>query len=382
MSRFRRFLFVELCAATVVCACLAVAFGKERGGRDEPVSQRLGDDLFMTGSELQMAGETAGDAILAGRKITTSGSIQGDNVVAGGELTLQAPTGGDLYAAGGKVRLDAEVSGNARMAGGQVHVGREGIIQGGASIAGGDIVIDGRVGRYLQVAGGDIRINGRIDGDVRVTGGELSVGPEAVIEGALSFRGSESPDVASGAQIKGGMRYIEKEGDAKDTIKRIVGGAAIVWLLGWVIVGCLLLALWPRVTRAVSETEARRPLLALLIGFLVLVCVPVAVVLLAITLIGIPLALLLMALYFVVLPLGYLASIMTIGDALLARLRKGGAVLTRHRIAALIGAAVLVFLATLIPILGPIVAVLVVVIGVGSVVLLAVSRHRAGAAVA
>jgi hypothetical protein len=116
--------------------------------------------------------------------------------------------------------------------------------------------------------------------------------------------------------------------------------------------------------------------MALLVGFVVLACAPIAVLLLMITVIGIPLALLAVCLYAALVPLGYLASAATIGEWLLSRMRQGAEIVTRQRIPMLIGVLVLLFVLTRVPWLGGIVKALAVLVGVGGLTMAAAARHR------
>ncbi len=175
------------------------------------------------------------------------------------------------------------------------------------------------------------------------------------------------------------MHYVERKqwGHGVHTgLPRGFGAGSWLWLIGWIVAGSVLLALWPGFTRTVTDTSLRRPELALLIGFVVLVCAPIAILLLMLTVIGIPLALLGICLYLALLPLGYLASAASIGEWLLSRMRQGAEIVLRQRILMLIGVLVLLFVLTRVPWLGGLVKGLVVVVGVGSLVMAAAARHR------
>ncbi|MGH8430018.1 MAG: hypothetical protein ACREUF_06415 [Solimonas sp.] len=74
----------------------------------EAVSRQLGNDLFVTGSEIRLAGEINGDAIAAGGSVTLDAPVRGDAMIAGGELTLRGATDEDLYAAGGCRSVDTQ----------------------------------------------------------------------------------------------------------------------------------------------------------------------------------------------------------------------------------------------------------------------------------
>lgn len=345
----------------------------ERG--KEAVGRRLGNDVFAAGADIRLTDEIYGDAIAAGGSVTLGGTVRGDTVAAGGELKLRGSTDEDLYAAGGEVLVTGHVAGSARIAGGEVELDRDAVIDGGVSLAGGRVVVDGRVGQYLQIAAGSARLDGRIGGDVEASGGELTVGPGAVIDGTLTFRGPEPPEVAASAQVRGGVQHIPAKGD-RHALRAALGLAALVWLAGWIIAGCVLLAIWPGFASSVTNTATQRFGLSLLGGFLLFVGMPVAIVLLAISLVGIPLGLFVLCAYLVLLPLGYLASATAIGDWLLPRIRRGAGIATRHRIFMLLGVLVALSLLTRVPVLGGILTLLVILTGMGSIVIAATGRYR------
>jgi len=359
--------------ATAVAPQQAVA--NEHG----TVTRKIGDDLFMAGGDLRVGEAVAGDAILAGGEIVTSGAIRGDQVVAGGQLRLGANTDGGLYAAGGRVHLDGRIGRNARVAGGEVEVGPDADVQGGLRIGGGRVEVSGRVGKYLQIGAGRARIDGHVGGDVDVASGELNVGPSAVIDGTLTYYGPQPATVVTGAQVKGGVHFVERTDPVHGGRTRLLHGFGVgawLWLIGWIIAGGVLLALWPGFAGSVTGIALSRPGMALLIGFAVLVCAPVVAVLLMITIVGIPLALLAICLYLALLPLGYLASAAAVGEWLLSRMRRGAEIVKRDRILMLVGALVALFVLTRIPVLGGIVGFLVVLAGVGSLVMAGMARYR------
>jgi hypothetical protein len=316
-----------------------------------------------------------GDALAAGGRVSLQSSVAGDAVVAGGELQLDGEVGQDLYAAGGQIRVNGRVSGGARLAGGDVWVQSDARIDEGLSAAGGRVAVDGTVNGYAQVAGGSIRIDGYVAGDVEAAGGELSVGPTAVIDGTLTFRGPRPATVAPGAKLSGGVVNVTQEWDEWWKAPVLLGVIALVWLVGWAVVGVLLLLLLPGPTRRVTSTVLRRPGGSALTGLIALVLVPVVLTVLALTLIGIPLALLGLLLYLALLPLGYLAGVAAIGDWALARWADPQ---SRERA----GRRVVAFLLTLlivgiliqIPLLGWLGGMLIWVAGIGALLLVLSGR--------
>jgi hypothetical protein len=366
----RRALALTLCLGT----CLAAQGASAR--EHDTAARTFGNDVFMAGSNVRVSDGSAGDAILAGGWISTSGVVQGDEVATGGQVNLDASVDGSVYAAGGHVRLDGKVARNARVGGGHIEVGPDADVQGGLTIGGGEVAVDGRVGKYLQVGAGSTRIDGHVGGDVDVASGELNIGPDAVIDGVLTYYGPQPATIAPGASIHGGTHYVERKHWGPRGHRRGFGAGAWIWLAGWIIAGCIVLALWPGFARSVSEAARRQPGTALLLGFAVLVCVPVALLLLTLSIIGIPLALLLLCLYLLLLPLGYLAAAAAIGEWLLARLHRGAEILTGQRVLMLIGVLIVLFVLTRVPLLGTTLRFLLIIAGIGSLVIASAARQR------
>jgi cytoskeletal protein CcmA (bactofilin family) len=353
-------------------------YGHTEESGDAMISRQLGNDTFASGGSVSLTEEVFGDAVAAGGEVVVESAVRGDALLAGGEVELAGTVDEDVYAAGGEVELSGHVLGSARLAGGDVEIERDAVIDGAVSVAGGDVTIDGRLGQYLQSAAGSTQINGEIEGDVEVSGGELIIGRGAVINGSVTFRGPNPPEVEDGATVRGGVQHIEKREHAG--LRAFAGLFALLWLAGWLIVGWLVLVLWPGFARAVVETAQTRPAASFVIGVALLVGVPALLVALAISLIGLPLALLLLCVYLLLLPLGYLAAAAAIGEWLLPRIRRGAAITTWHRVFMLLGVLVALSVVTRVPYLGGLVCFVVLLAGMGILVLAAVARHRAAGA--
>jgi hypothetical protein len=356
-----------------------LVINRRPAGRDVGSRVTFGSDLFAAGNRVRLSEQVFGDAFLAAQEVESTGSVGGDLLVAGTELQLSGRVGHNLFAAGRSIDLDGTVAGNTRVAGAQVHIMSTARIGGGLSLAGNRIEFDGQSQSYLTAVGRTITLNGHVGGDATITGGDLDLGPQSVIDGTLTFRGPRPPTVAGTARLLGGVRYIrQRERSAVGTSGAFRAGSWI-WLVGWMIAGGIILALWPAFTRSVTRHAAAHAGFAGVIGLLVLIVTPIAITLLLVTLIGIPLALLLLALYLLILPLGYLAAAATIGDRLAAR-DGVSSVPTRRRVILLMATLVGLFLIARIPYLGSIIRFLLLLVGVGAIVMGAIAA--AGAATA
>lgn len=296
--------------------CLVLAFTAAADGPQRRVDTDLGSDHFAAGSEVVVERPVAGDLIAAGGQLTVRAAVAGDAVLSGGEVRVDGPVGESLYLMGGKLVVNGAVGRNARVGGGQFELGAPAAVAGNLSVGGGDVRIQGRVNGYLQVAGGKVRIDGVVGGDVEARAGELTLGPNARITGKLRYASRSEIQRDPAAQIQGAVERIPVEGGwpMPDDMERGMGrSGGWIWTLGLLVLAGVLVTALPGFSGRLADTLRRRFLLSLLLGFVLLVCVPVAAVLVMLTLIGVPLGLLTMALYPALLLLGYVCSGVALG---------------------------------------------------------------------
>jgi hypothetical protein len=256
---------------------------------------------------------------------------------------------------------------NARIAGGTIEMAPSSRIEGGASIAGGQIRVNGAVGKYLQATGGNIYINGPVGGDVEATGGQIELGPEARIEGKLRYRSRSELKQDAGAQVLGGIERLPLRGSAARAVARgFVGALFVFWTLGLMLLLAILLILFPGFGNVIGVLEAR-PGMSAVVGFALLVCVPVASVIFFITLIGAPLGLLSLIAYGALLIVGYLAAAAGVGDLLLKRLHVANAGTVPWRIGAAICGILIISVLGAIPALGGLIIFVALIMGMGAV---------------
>lgn len=368
---------------TTRLAALLFVLGSGAGHADErptaaPAEQRLGGDLFIFGGSLTVSQPVAGDLFASGGSIDLDAPVSGDALAAGGKLRLGADVEHSVFAAGGQVSVNAKVGRNLRAFGGQVELGPKAEVAGNASLGGGQARLYGRVGGHVQAAAGRLLIDGTVGGDVIATSGQVELGPNARIAGKLRYRSGEALRQDPAAQVAGGVELLSplppRPGAASRPAEgrsatREFGGFAWVWTIGLVLLASVLLAALPGFYDGVARTLRERPGMSLLLGFVLLVCVPVAALLALITLIGIPLGLLLIALYFALLPLAYVSTAIALGDWALQRWRSAAAGALRWRIGAAALALLALALLGRLPWLGGLVAFAALLAGLGALLL-------------
>ncbi|MEX2106244.1 MAG: polymer-forming cytoskeletal protein [Solirubrobacterales bacterium] len=264
-------------------------------------------------------------------------------------LALAAPAAAPAETSGGHGD-DAVV-----VVSGDVTVDRGDVVDG-VFIASGDARIAGRVDGDVVVLSGDLVVSGTIDGSIFLASGLARLLPSADVTGDVTY-GDQRPEVALDARVRGD---VEKEGwpDLGGALPWI--GGFLIWLavtVSTLVLGALLLLIAPRAADSIYQRTRERigPLIA--IGIAILITLPVAAFLAAITILGLPLAI---GIGLALLPLGavaYVATAWALGRTIMKP--------PRERILSfLVGMAILRALA-LVPILGFLVGLAAVVFGLG-----------------
>jgi hypothetical protein len=268
----------------------------------------------------------------------------------GGSIVVAA-TGvvdGDLSAIGGSVLVEGTVGGDAAVSAGSI------LVREGASVGG-----------TLEAAAGSVRMDGQVAGDARLAGETVTVGPTAAIGGDLLYDAGTAA-IAPGASVTGAVRAEAGVVDvgpevAPPAVPRGVG--AVYGLLANLVLGAALLVVVPRFTGAVTGVGTREALRSGGVGFLALVGVPIALVLVAVTIVGIPLSLAGLVAFALLLWVAFVYGSLVAGTWLLSLLDREG------RWLALVSGLVAVALVGLVPFVGGVVRFLVLLVGLGAFVL-------------
>lgn len=331
-----------------------------------------GSDRFAAGAGVTERAPVSGDLFAAGGSVDVDTTIDGDAVLAGGTVRLAGEVGHSVYAAGGRLSLLGRVANNARLAGGQVLLEPTTRIDGNLTVTGGRIELRGNAGGSVGVAGGEVLIDATIRGDVDVAAGSIALGPDARIGGSLRYRGTETLQRDPTAQVAGAVERLGPDPSQlrdRRPMRWIATGLAVLWTIGLTLLAAIIVALLPGVSASVSRMLHTRPGLALLLGFAVLVCTPIAVVLSFVTVIGIPLGLFALLVYLMLLPLAWIASAIGIGDWFVARLPGSGPDAIARRVVATAIAVVLLAFLTRVPWVGGWIAFIVLIAGLGALAL-------------
>lgn len=245
----------------------------------------------------------------------------------------QSP-GGDILRFGEDYTLPEgeTLNGSIAMFGGNIQIEKDATVNGDVVLFGGNLMDDEGVVINGDIAmfGGNITISGEVDGDIVIFGGQVSLASTAVVDGDIATIGGQVSQ-EPGAQITGNVTNNAPPSiDAPEvTVPPVkpdvtnpevsvnirnpfwdfvgaIGQAVVVAGIGML----LTLFLQPQLER-VGDAIVRQPVVAGGYGLLVVIVVPVAAVIMAITLILIPVSLLVVLL---VMPAAWVFGMVALGQ--------------------------------------------------------------------
>lgn len=335
-------------------------------------------DVYAAGQSVSVERNVQGDVMVAGMNIRVNGEVTGNVMAAGSNVDVLGRVGHAVRAAGSRVSVDAIVEGDALLGGAMIYVPQGAVISGDLYVGAGTAVIDGTVKGNVKVGGGQISINGDIGGNVDATADDLTLGENAKVGGKLKYSSPKPARIASTSTVAGGLDYTEvKKPVVENQAKSMTSGqkaAAILmgFLIGFVLwLVASLVALWlfrDRVT-TVSNAMLNDFGRNLGWGFIWLVVVPVACIVLLMTVIGAVVGIILGVVYAVTILAAKVVTGMALGLWLMRKLNKDDKRIMDWK-AVVLGVLVLQAV-MLIPIVGWIGSFILFLVALGAVVSLA-----------
>jgi cytoskeletal protein CcmA (bactofilin family) len=345
----------------------------QHAGESIVINQPLEEDLYAAGRHVEIRASIDGDAVVAGQWLTVVGDVSGDVLAAAEHVSLRGPITDDARVAGRVITFESEVGGHVAAAGHRITVAGSANITDHAWLAGSTVVVAGHVGRNLAVAGQSVEINGRIDGDVEVYAERVSVGPGASVAGDFTSHSETPPSISDEARIGGQIIHVPLE------IDRPRSAAALVFSVASLAVATVILfLLFPGLAIGIVRRAQAAPLMHFAIGLAVFAAMPVTIAALFATAIGYVLALALMAAYAAVLLVGLMVGLFCIADSGLRLMHRGESASKWLRVVFVFIAAVLYAVVLLIPVIGWLIAFIVLLSGIGALHLHAYHAWRPG----
>lgn len=342
----------------------------------------VGGDVFLSGSTVTQPISAERDLLAFGASVSLSGDVAEDVHAIGFDVEIDGAIGGDVVAAGGSVSVDGTVAGDVTASAMTLRTGPEAEIGGNARLAGATVTIDGPVLGALVAAGGEITLNAPITGDVVLTSAEITFGPNAVIQGTLTYFSDDRIEVpervisaervrfepASEREMWRDFRDDWQDWDSPVELNRwtIVGGFLINLGL-FIVIGAVFLSLAPGTVRRLRRRADARPGMVILTGTIGLSIlfgsIPVGVL----SVVGMPLVPILVLLILAVWVLGYILGAYVLAMRVLRGFGAAESPSIATRLLALAVGVTLVALLNFIPVIGWMANFALVLLGIGAI---------------
>ncbi|MDW3223857.1 MAG: hypothetical protein R8G34_13385 [Paracoccaceae bacterium] len=280
---------------------VAAVFGLNGIAFADAASVTHGGDTFIAGSQVNEAISADGDAFLAARTIAARGTAGGDLHVSGFDLSISADTDKDLYAAGATVVIRGAIAQDLTAAGFSLRTEKTSLTQGNARLFGNSVIIEGPIKGALMVTARDVIVNAVIEGDARVLARSLSFGPDARINGTLTYATKDQIAVpervapaervkietASAARFSNNWDAVAKDMPVLPSFASILFGF-VISLLFFLMLGALMLGFMPKRLARLRRSIAQAPGQTILLGVIGLSILFGLVPITALTIVGLP----------------------------------------------------------------------------------------------
>lgn len=353
-------------AILALCLVPASAMAAERLTISAPASFAAAQSLVATssspgnayaaGASIVLTAPVAGDFLACGGSVILAAPVTGDNLILAGSISSRADMKGDFRAAGGSIDVSGPVAGDLVAIGYSVR--DSGRVDGSLFIVAANANVSGGSLGPVTIYGNNVSLAGSFSDDVSiVASGRVTLAPGTRIHGSLSYESPDKALIPASAAVLGDIIYTNAAYLPDVSTSRMLAFISIGFFIIARIIGALMLAgllagLFPKFAEAIIERVSReRPrdiLLALLLGFAIIVATPIVVAMLLLTFVGIGLALLILVLYALLLLLSLVYAGILIGGVLARRFIKREQVLWHDGV---LGMAILSLIA-LVPIVG------------------------------
>lgn len=285
---------------------------------------------FAADQTVDVRGIFNNDVYVVGETVTITGSVDGNVFAAGNTVTIDASVTGSVWVAGNTVIINGVVEQNVNAFGSTVRLTENSYVGKDVMIGAASVTIAGFVMGQVTGGGEQVVITGQVQQHVTFDEvGTLTIDDEAWIGGNLTYTSKTATTIP--ADTLGGVTKFTqddpKASSAEDDIKDEDDNSdfnvgwflikLIVGLTGYLLLGFVVLKLWPKPMAAVVHTMLTKPGKSFGYGTLYLLIVPPAILMAALTFIGFPLAVASGLVFLLSLVVGKMAVGLALGQKLL-----------------------------------------------------------------
>jgi cytoskeletal protein CcmA (bactofilin family)/predicted anti-sigma-YlaC factor YlaD len=283
-------------------------------------SEILDDSLAASGDTVAVDGTISGNLFAAGRRVIVRGTVKGDLLAVANRIEIEGTVEGNVFGGAEAVIVRGSVGRSLYGGGTTLRIDAPGRVEGDLLGVAEDLDLDGRVGHDLVAMSERMNLRGGVGRDASLRVRHLHLEAPATIGGDLVMRVPNAADLQQdpGVVVSGKSETRIAPKEKSHYLRPSFYVWKLIWLVAAFVTGLALRALAP------SLLPARLPAAGALLraaglGFVALVAVPAAAVLLMLTLVGLPIGALALAVWLAALYLAKILVATVVGRGLLQR---------------------------------------------------------------
>jgi hypothetical protein len=356
MSKKLILTFIGVFVALFLSASVAYA-----ASSNQNVTGTTNHSIYSVGQNIDITGTVNGDIICAGQSVEINATVNGDVLCVGQTVSVAGKVNGNIRVTAQTADIKSVAARNISVAAQTVNIDQSASSGGDMAILAQSADINGSVGRDLSGIATSLSLNNKVGRNVNLRVGQLQLSSGADINGNLSYKSTNRLSKSASAVISGKTYYRYAQPKHSSVFKSRGLLVHLFVIATFVVLGLVLVALFPQKFVSVYAVSRHRLWLALLTGFVAMVIVPGLIIIIMFSLFGIPIAALAALMWLTALLLSAPISSFYLGGLILKREKKIPLIM-------LVGSVVLGVL-TLIPILGWIISFLAIWLGTGSLLI-------------
>lgn len=334
-----------------------------------PAGQTINTDVFVAGDSMRFDGDVNGDLFVFGHSVVVNGHVTGDVLGFTQTMTINGRVDGNIRTWSQTLTILGSVGKNLLGGADSIEIDPKGSVGGSVTAFADEIMLNGPVGRDVMAHAKNFSTNGKVGGDMNLSARNISIGPQSVIAGGITYSGDKTPEIDPGAKISGAVEGKHVEYVPSYKKPRYYWHLALTWaasfLFGMVVI-LMIPAFFNDVMRALDQPGTSGGA-----GILAVAGVPFAAVIACITIVGLAVGLTTILLYIIGLYSAHVFVGAWLGRKILGDVSASGPMLGRMAL----GLAILTVV-KLIPWIGAIVALVVLVWGAGGIAVTVYRRMR------
>ncbi len=288
----------------------------------------INDDLIIAGNTIKSSATIKGDLLSSSYRLVQNGIVEGSVIAVAKDVDISGQVNGSVSGFGQNINVNGKVNRNLIGFFSALNIKPDADIGGDVTAFGGELTLDGKIGKGLRGSIGTLIISGIVNGDVSVKADKIILMPTAKILGDFKYESQKQAKIESGASVSGQTFWTKeeakKEKKPKDvfTLKSVI--TEILFLLALMITGTVLTLIFKKKAYQAKRAVTASFLKSLGWGFVFMVCIPIAIIILIVTILGIPIAIISLFAYAVLIYIAKIPVATALGEKIIKAFGKEG----------------------------------------------------------